>query len=202
MVTPEGGGDSDDGAIRTGFDLARYLDVSISAPKSIKSGELFDVNVGISLPAEYTEHARSLLALADYHREKFFSYVDVGLKNRVNGQMVKEHRELLLFYKHPEIFLQDKLFIFSKRDWRTVFPGKYLIIARVRRKDRYNDFDYSEEDLKNPQKKLLETGIVASPLEVFAEILKTPIPQTPTPISLSQSSGIKIQRTPDGNYRI
>ena len=203
METPETGGDSDDGAIRDGLVLARYLNISINAPKSVKSGDLFDVRISISLSKDYSEHAQQLLEYVRYHHNEFFSFIDIGLKNLSNGQIPKESRNPLLFHQHPEIFNPNKPYVFIQPDWRTVFPGRYLVIARVRRKTDYNDFDYTLQDLKDPQKKFLETGIVASPLEVVADS-KVIEPKKPgvIPVGLNSASKINPVRMPDGTFRI
>jgi hypothetical protein len=203
MGTPETGGDGDDGAIRTGFDLARFLDIKISAPKSIKSSSPFDVKVSISLFKEYAEQAQQLFEYAVYHKEKFSSFIDIGLKNLSTSQFPKDSRTQLLFYQHPQIFTPENPYVFVQKDWRTVFPGRCLIIARVRRKEAYNDFDYSLEDLKDPQKKFLETGIVASSLEVLSDS-KVVEPKKPGIISvgLNRPADVKVTKRPDGTFQI
>jgi len=189
--------------ISDGFDLASICDLEIlKGPLTPTATQALDIYVHVSLDKGYLaqqEGMRLLYHLARENPEQYYTFLDTTLVpsdeagNPIElrrGESIMRPGEKFYFGDYPDLFADPNGVSFSRTNLRASTPGKYLLLARLRRKFDYNDFEKGKPGVVAY---LIELADPDAPRVPVSGDLKAPLAQRPavrTPIRIP-AGGIK-----------
>jgi hypothetical protein len=196
--------DQGDVSIRDGFNLASICDLEIlKGPLTPTAGQPLDIYVHVSLPRGYLAQQdcmKLLYRLASENPEQFFTFLDTTLVpsdeagNPIElrrGESIMRPGEKFYFRDYPDLFSNPNGVSFNRTNLRASIPGKYILLARLRRKFDYNDFERGRPGVVAYSIELADPNVSRVPV---SGDLKAPLAQKPavrTPIRIP-AGGIKM----------
>lgn len=163
--------------IDTVYDLAKIVEVRFQPGNSyvVQAGVPFRLGLNLRLLETHLEDAEILFQkLATPWGESKSTFIDLGFSNGT-GAVLSQTSSQLCFANVPEIFTQDG-YNYTAKNEVIHKPGKYEVMARVRRSAEPNDF------------RLTSGGVYHHGLEVIAD------GSTPQKIEAQQTlkTGLKV----------